>query len=1040
MKKNKLNLTLPKTLLAVSLAFLVLTAVGYEIVDENKSQINKALNIKTTEIIKKDSSEEVDSLYYKTKYKSIKELKKDSSKLCEDAEAEGIVLLKNNNNALPLTKESRNVSLLSISSVDPAYGGTGSGNVDTSTAPTLKEAFERNSLFKVNPVLWNYYSSHPEYKRKFVSTGQGVKGIGYMGEAPWSDVKANTESSFKQYGDAAIVVLSRIGGEGSDMPRGDFAVNKLKTDVAGDNDGNYLHLSPKEKDMLLGLKLEKDAGNIKKIIVLLNGCNQIEADFLEDTQYDIDAALWIGTPGNTGFYAVAEVIAGLSPSGRLNTTFWANHNMNPVNTNFGPKVYEGASDSILADGTFNQDRVYTAYQEGIYVGYKYTETRYMDYVYNRSNVGGYDYSKVVTYPFGYGLSYTNFEYSNFSIKEDMKDNEKVYIVKVDVKNVGNIAGKDVVQVYLEKPYNQYNIENKMETAGVELVGFVKTKELDTNESQTVEIEIKERQFASYDSNNAKTYVLNGGDYYLSIGNGAHEAANNILAKKGYSPSNTNNKMDAIGNKDLVGEKITLEFDNKIYSKSKSTGNEITNRFDDVDFNKYENRGNDYINYLTRNNWEDTVQLDWSKHAVIHWSDSLKTDQKAMGYQTECVVEEDKSEYPKYGQDNGLQLINLRVNEKGEKIPYDDELWDQLLDQLTWEDCTSTISSGMRHSEAIESIGKPECTDHNGPNGLTERYRYGSTSKQGYAYLYNDPDMDSYPTCYPSSNVLAASFNKDLIYEVGAMIGEDALWVGYAGLYGPGSNIIRSPYSGRNFEYFSEDGYLSGEMCAYETAAMESKGLYVYNKHCALNDSEDMRRGISVWCNEQALREVYLRAFELPITIDGTSYNYNGTEVTMKGASGVMTAFNRLGLYWSGQSKSLMTDFLRNECGMTGIAVTDMWYGNVTPYMNFVQMLLAGTNLVDGAVKASTNIDMCRTNHANVAWAMREAMHRILYTTVHSSAMNGITSNTIIKRLTPFYLPLIRGIEIGSGVVLASSIALGLYIIFKNKKEIDLSIL
>ena len=174
----------------------------------------------------------------------------------------------------------------------------------------------------------------------------------------------------------------------------------------------------------------------------------------------------------------------------------------------------------------------------------------------------------------------------------------------------------------------------------------------------------------------------------------------------------------------------------------------------------------------------------------------------MGYQTECVVEEDKSEYPKYGQDNGLQLIDLRVNEKGEKIAYDDELWNQLLDQLTWEDCTSTISSGMRHSEAIESIGKPECTDHNGPNGLTERYRYGSTSKQGYAYLYNDPDMDSYPTCYPSSNVLAASFNKDLIYEVGAMIGEDALWVGYAGLYGPGSNIIRSPYSGRYFEYFS----------------------------------------------------------------------------------------------------------------------------------------------------------------------------------------------------------------------------------------------
>ena len=259
-------------------------------------------------------------------------------------------------------------------------------------------------------------------------------------------------------------------------------------------------------------------------------------------------------------------------------------------------------------------------------------------------------------------------------------------------------------------------------------------------------------------------------------------------------------------------------------------------------------------------------------------------------------------------------------------------------------------------------------------------------------------------CYPNGGILAATFNTDLMYQVGDLIGEDALWAGYNGLYGPGSNIQRTPYSGRNFEYYSEDGYLSGMISAYECAAMEGHGLYVYNKHIGLNDQEDMRRGIMTWANEQSIREIYMRAFELPITIEGTEYTTpDGETVKLNGASGVMLAFNRMGLYWSGMQYGLCTEFLRNECGMDGIVVTDMWYGTASPYMNMPAMLLAGTNLVDGMMKAE-HLDECKpgNGHADVAYGMRESMHRILYTVVHSNAMNGISSDTVIERITPWW--------------------------------------
>ena len=831
-------------------------------------------------------------------------------------------------------------------------------------------------------------------------------------------------------------MISRLGGEGSDMPRGDLALSKLD-DVDGSQgdtvNGDYLKLSPKEQALLAGLKAEKDAGTIKKIVVLLNFANQVEADFVDNEAYGIDAALWIGTPGQVGMYAVADVLAGnVNPSGRLSATFWRTHDQNPALANFGVTPYAGAPDTVNADGSPQQDRYYVVYQEGIYVGYRYTESRYEDYVMNTPNAGAFDYAKTVSFPFGFGKSYSSFDYSGYQVEKSGEGADTVYTVSVTVTNSGSAAGKETVQIYLQKPYGEYNKANGVEAASAELVGFAKTKLLNPGESETLAIPVYERQFAAYDANSANTYVIVDGDYYLTAAKDAHDAVNNFLAKKGYTPENTEGRMDAAGSEALVCDAIALAFDKDTYSTSAATGYPITNRFEYADWNKYEHRGDDTVTYMSRSDWEGTTPKSWADTTVLHWNDHITADQDKYGRQSETKLEPVDLEYPKYDtfvDGDILSLIDLRVDENGNEIPYDDAKWDQLLDQLSWEDYTSVIPSGMRRNGSIEKINKMECLDHNGPSGLTQPY---STSARGLASQNSDPDKNSKAMCYPAGGILAATFNTDLMYDVGDLIGEDALWAGYNGLYGPGSNIQRTPYSGRNFEYYSEDGYLSGMICAYECAAMESHGLYVYNKHIGLNDQEDLRRGICTWANEQSIREIYMRAFELPITIAGKTYERNGETLTLKGASGVMLAFNRMGLHWSGMQRDM--EFLRNECGMTGIVVTDMWYGTASPYMNLPKLLTSGGNLVDGMMKAE-DLDASRpgTGHADVAWGMREAMHRILYTVVHSNAMNGISAGTKIIQVTPWWQKLVTGLQIGFGVLTAAALAWVVILSLKKKK-------
>ncbi len=961
--------------------FLGLLLLSTAIVKENEGIISATLGVKTYRIIESEDGE-MDKEYFKSRYDNLKDLTEAGTVMGEQAEAEGVVLLKNEAGTLPLKEGNRNVSLFGITSVNPVYGGTGSGSVDTASAPTFRSSMEEAG-FALNGALWDFYSAHSEeYGRKPLPGSSPWSTNGFtINEVPWKTLSAATSDSYASFGDTAIFIVGRVGGEGSDTHR-----EGLPDESAVE--GNYLKLSTDERDTLLGLASQK--GDVfDRIIVLINSANQVETDFIDDPAYKIDSALWIGSVGQVGLNAVSHILAGdIVPSGRLSDTFWNDHSSNPVNANFGVFTYENAGNFAIHDGRFSN---YVVYQEGIYLGYRYTETRYEDMVMGTPHAGNFTYADVVTYPFGYGLSYTDFSYSNFKVSKK----GRTYTASLDVTNKGTTySGKEVVQFYVQKPYTDYDREMGIEKAAVELAEFAKTDELAPGEIQTVTVTIDERAFTSYDANGAQTYILDEGEYYIAAGRNAHDALNNILAAKGYT---TGDGMDAAGDASFTA-RYSLDFDDRTYSVSKATGSPISNLFDSADINRLEEAGGNEIKYLSRNNWEETVVLD--RNAVITMNKEMSD---LLNAQT-APLEEDDTAYPVYGAENGLNLIDMRVDSDGQKIGYDDSSWDLFMDQLSWDDMTYLLSTGLRKTGAVESIAKAETLDHNGPSGLTEKY---SSGPMGLAAKTDDPLKDSHAMCYPSNGIIAATFNKDLAHSIGDMIGEDALWAGYAGLYGTGANMHRSPYEGRAFEYYSEDPLLSGSIISRESEGIQSHGCYVYLKHFALNEQEANRTGIGTWANEQTMREIYLKPFEISITEGG--------------AKNVMTSFNRIGLTPSPSSSELLEGFLRGENGMEGFAVTD-FYGAYGPTILRPRTILSGNDLPDGDVDAA-ELNKYKTGYGELAQAMRESAKRILFTVVHSNAMNGISPNTSIEKITPAYIIALTVVDIAAALLLLVSLAL-----------------
>lgn len=972
--------------------FGISLTAGY-ILSSNQSAINSFFGIQTSYSENGVPINE-GSLKFTTNFKSVNEVKTNAENFTQEIVREGVVLLKNDNNALPLAEDHRNVSVFSISCVNYVAGGTGSSGTNKDKPKGMKSALESRG-FTVNADLWSWYkdaAAEGTYGRKGTSV-EGGGSVFSIGEAPWSALPSAKSNS----ADAAIFLLSRNGGEGGDV----YINNGDPKDMT---DGNYLKLSPQEKDVLLNLKTLKDQGTVKKIIVLMNSVNQVECDFLFDEAFGVDAALWIGDIGSTGIYAVADILAGeTNPSGRLPDTFWNKHYYNPVMANFGDHIYQKAETmkSSLASRDFGDH--YVVYQEGIYLGYRYTETRYEDVVTQRPNAGSFDYNKVVAYPFGYGLSYTTFAYSDIEITAPEKAGD-AYTAKVTVTNTGSVPGKEVVQVYLQKPYTDYDIENKVEKAAVELVGFAKTNVLGSGESQELTIPVDSSLFASYDAYGAGTYILDEGKYYLTVAANAHAAVNNILAAKGYD---TTNGMTENGDAAAVKD-FDLAFDSETYSVS-VTGQKIENRFTNADINLYDGTDNQ-VTYISRNDWEGTTKLgltetsqDTNNHVVLTATAQIVQDIKKP------VPEKDDTPYPTYGStETAYTLADMYADENGQSIPYDSPRWESLLDQLTWDETLALLSHGQRLTYAVESIAKPQTIDHNGANGPVQPYGDNKSNNRGFAVATDDPDKNSYPTLYPCNALVAATFNTELVEEFGVAMGEDCLWAGYNGIYGFGINIHRSAYGGRDYEYYSEDGVLSGMISSAEVKGIQSKGTYVYMKHCLLNDQETYREGICTWANEQSIREIYLKPFEISI-VEGGAYN-------------VMSSFNRIGVKWSGHQGFLQT-VIKDEFGMRGFAVTDYYLGmmgGAQTYMSLPAGLLNGSDLPDG--DSPEELVPYKTGYGNVAWAMREAAHRILYTVAQSNVQNSITTDSRVVTVTPAWVIAMTAVEIFLGVASAVSLA------------------
>ncbi|WP_339316262.1 glycoside hydrolase family 3 N-terminal domain-containing protein [Paenibacillus sp. FSL R10-2734] len=939
---KKISKTAAISTFVVSILLIIGLIVGNFYADKYSQIISIYLGHSTDKIVASEDDKEVDTEYYKSAFNSADEAKTKGEQLSQEIVEEGIVLLKNDNNALPL-KSGTKISLLGQNSVDLVYGAGVSGSVDTSESGNLLTSLTKSG-FEINKTLWDFYKSGDgsSYRKQIPDLyGEGPFAVN---EVPQSAYKADVIKSLADYNDAAVVVIGRSGNESTD----------LTTEVLPTG-SHYLEIDQNEKDLL---KLANE--NFDKVIVLINSSNTLESGFLEE--YGIDAAIVVGAIGPHGADGIAEVLNGnVNPSGKLVDTYAYDVFSAPAMKNFGK--YNIANSKVVMGNAF------MVYSEGIYVGNRYYETRYEDVVLGNESTTNYDYSNQVQFPFGYGLSYTTFEWSDYSVKE--KDDK--YEVSLKVTNTGSVAGKDVVQINMQSPYTEYDKENKIEKASVELVGFEKTSLLEPGKSETVNIEIDKEEMKTYDANGYGTYIVDAGTYYFAAGRNAHDALNNILAAKG---KKTTDGMDYDGNVAMVKDFTVDKLDSTTYKVSAATGNEITNQFADVDIKKYDPS----FEYLSRNDWTGTWPTTYAEGSMTAPKELLADLEISHTENPDAVMPVTGKISEEYGKLSAAMFIGK---------DYDDKLWDVLLDQLTIDEMTELVRMGGYATLPIPSINLPATIDKDGPAGISSTLVGGNTSA----------------VAYPAEVVMASTWNVDLIREMGELIGEDSLSNKVAGWYAPGINMHRTAFGGRNFEYFSEDSFLSGKMGASEVAGVQSKGAFVTMKHFALNEQETNRMGGAMFANEQSTRELYLQPFE--------------TTVREGNALGAMASMNRLGARWSGGHKGLMTETLRNEWGFKGFVITDQASFPIFSYQDILEGQEAGTNLWLNTDANLWNLSKDQLTASTVS-NIRESTHSILYSIINSNAMNGISVTSKIVSVLPLwkYWLIAANIIIGLGVLIA----------------------
>lgn len=889
-------------------------------------------------------SDEVTSVYPTQKATNKAEAFANAQEVNLKLAEEGFVLLKNENAALPMNKGAR-ISVFSKNSVNLSYGGSGSGGFDTSNNKNLYESLN-DAGFVTNPTLKRFYESSQSGSVRTANSSDLDNGDNQKiatAETPQSKYTDAVKNSYADYSDAALVVITRIGGEGFDLPRyqGD-------SEGAVSVDSHYLELDQNEIDLLTAVT----DGTFKRVVVVFNTPSSFEATFLKDSAYaafadKIDAAVWIGFTGSNGITALGEILNGdVNPSGRLVDTWAADFTKNPSFVNFGTGCLPDTTDKYDGGMYYSVD-----YEEGIYVGYRYYETR--------GETDGEDwYNANVVYPFGYGLSYTTFNWTVGDASASEIELGTTITVPVTVKNTGSVAGKDVVQLYASAPYTLGGIEKAHKV----LVGFAKTKLLQPGESETVTVSFDPYSAASYDyrdanSNGFSGYELEAGEYTLYVSRNAHESEKAIA--------------------------LNLAADVQI-GTDPTTDSEVVNRYTDS---------------------ENFLDSDWQLDTMLSradWEGTWPTPQTAQQHAgTDRLYEEirseehnnptdfDSEEYPWFGEEPTLTLRDLLPSAEAEGyepvVSYDDERWEELMMGCDEEEMIALINNGAYHTLAMESVGLPATIHGDGPSGFT---------------CFMSKEQVNGTCQYVSEPVMASTWNINLMNELGEAIGEEgtigdkATGQPYSSIYAPGVNIHRSPFGGRCSEYFSEDPFISGMMGAAEVQGIQSRGVLPTVKHFVANEQETHRSigGDLSWLSEQALREIYLKPFEYTVKLGETR--------------GIMTSFNRIGTRWTGGDYRLLTEILRNEWGFNGLVICD--FNTIPQYMIPRMMFYAGGSL-DLATQQSAMWTDCDTSDAGDAIVLMRAVKDVMYALVNSNAMNA----EVIGYNPPIWQEYLHWINIGA---------------------------
>lgn len=818
----------------------------------------------------------------------------EATDLVEEIAEEGIVLLKNNDNILPLSDNNK-LNVFGWASTNPCYGGTGSGSLsDAYETVTLLQGLE-NAGFELNTELSDFYT---DYRADRPEVG--------MWQQDWTLPEPTADSygdemisSAKDFSDTALVVITRVGGEGADLPTDVSQVTYTNnSDEYNDFEAgeHYLQLSRTERDML-----ELVCTNFDNVVVVYNGANAMELGFINEYE-QIKGALWCPGTGQSGFNALGRILSGeVNPSGKTSDTFAADLTATPTANNFGSFFYDNTEEFDMEQVGFTGETEtvspsFVNYVEGIYVGYRFWETA--------ADEGLINYDESVVYPFGYGLSYTTFTQKMGTLTE----NDGKISFDVTVTNTGDTAGKDVVEVYYNPPYTNGGIEK----ASANLIAFEKTETLEPGDSETVTISFSAEDMASYDYQNAKAYVLEAGDYVISINSDSH----NVIDSQTYN----------------VAETVTYSGDS-----TRSTDQaEVTNQFD---FAAGE------VTYLSRADGFANYDEATAAPKSLSMTDEQKEAFLNNGNYDPENYNNDSDEMPATGVKNGVELADLRGAD------YDDAQWDELLDQMSVSDMDQLIALGGYQTVAVSGIGKVQTIDCDGPASINNNFT--GTGSVGF----------------PSAVMIASTWNKDIAAAFGESIGKMADEMGVSGWYAPAMNIHRSAFAGRNFEYYSEDGLLSGKIAAAAIRGAEEYGVYAYMKHFALNDQETNRNSmLCTWADEQAIREIYLKPFEI--------------SVKEGGCDAVMSSFNYIGTEWAGGCSALCNTVLREEWGFRGFVLTD--YFGVYGYMNSDQAIRNGTDCMLVAYDTETNHVEDQSSATGIR-AMRQACKNILYTVVNSRA-------------------------------------------------------